>query len=117
MHSAAQIAQIFSLVSFGAYGAGCILSKRMVGEFERYRMPSYRVLTGWLQMAASAGLALGFYVRPIALASSGGLALMMFVAVVVRFKIQDSWVAALPAFSFCLLNLYIFLQNYEACGF
>ncbi|RFC41767.1 MAG: hypothetical protein DVB28_002193 [Verrucomicrobia bacterium] len=63
-------------------------------------------------MAASAGLALGFYNRPVALAASGGLAVMMFVAVVVRFKIQDSWVAALPALGFCLLNLFIFLQNY-----
>ena len=111
MHRAAQAAQIFSLVSFGAYGAGCLLSKRMVGEFERYRMPSYRVLTGWLQMAASGGLALGFYIRPLALAASAGLAMMMFVAVAVRFKIRDSWVATLPALGFCLLNLYIFLQN------
>jgi len=112
MQRATQIAQIFSLISFGCYGAGCLLSKRMVGEFERYRMPSVRVLTGCLQMAASAGLALGFYNRPVALAASGGLAVMMFVAVVVRFKIQDSWVAALPALGFCLLNLFIFLQNY-----
>jgi len=50
---------------------------------------------------------LGHWFRPILLLSAGGLTVMMFLAVVTRFKIRDPLYAAIPAFVLFLLNLFI----------
>ena len=94
-----QIAQALSIVFFAWYGLSCFLSKKMIAEFSRYRLPQLRVLTGSLQLAASLGLAVGFVYRPALLLSSGGLAAMMLVAVATRFNIRDPLYLAIPAFS------------------
>jgi hypothetical protein len=104
-----EIAQDLSAVLFAAYGLSCFFSQKMIDEFDRYRLKSQRVLTGILQIAGSIGLAVGHFNRPILLLSAGGLALMMLLAVVTRFRIKDPFYAALPAFSLFLLNLYIVL--------
>ena len=96
-----------SSVSFGAYGLACFLDKRMVAEFERYRAAPVRVLTGALQVAASAGLLLGIRYRPLLLLSASGLAVMMLAAVAVRVRIRDPIHAALPALGYFLLNAFI----------
>lgn len=96
-----------SSLSFGAYGLACFLDPRMVGEFVRYRAASFRVATGALQIAASAGLILGIRYRPLLLLSASGLAAMMLVAVVVRVRIRDPIPAALPALGYCVLNGFI----------
>jgi hypothetical protein len=61
-------------------------------------------------VAASLGLLLGLFYRPLLLLSSGGLALMMFLAVVTRFRIKDPLLAAVPALVLCLLNAFIFVR-------
>lgn len=102
------IAQGISIVLFLCYGLSCFFSKRMVVEFERYRLARFRGMTGALQVAASLGILLGhFYSRPILVFSAGGLAVMMFLAVLTRFRIRDAVYLALPAFALCLLNAYI----------
>lgn len=104
-----EIAQSISIVFFAWYGMSCFFLQRMVAEFERFRLARYRVLTGFLQVAASLGMIVGHFYRPILLISAGGLTVMMFLAVITRFRIRDPLYAAIPAFAFFLLNLYIFV--------
>ena len=85
----------------------------MIEEFDRYGLKKQRVLTGVLQVAGSVGLVVGNFNRPILLLSSGGLAVMMFLAVATRFKIRDPLYKALPAFSLCLLNAFVFVMGLQ----
>ena len=108
MQSIAGIAQAISIASFAWYGMSCFVSAAMVTEFERYRLARFRSLTGMLQVAGSLGLLAGYFFRPPLLLSAGGLAAMMLLGVLVRLKIRDPLVAAIPAFAYLALNLFIF---------
>ncbi len=105
--SFAVIARIVSAAAFGYYGLSCFWSDRIRQEFERYRVPQLRLLTGGLQLAGSLGIVAGNWYRPLLVLSAGGLTLMMIYAVITRFKIRDPLYAALPAFSLALLNAYV----------
>ena len=82
-------------------------------EFERYKVPQLRQLTGALQIAGALGIVAGYWFRPLLALSAGGLALMMTYAVITRFKIHDPIYAAIPAFSLALLNAYIVLTAFS----
>jgi hypothetical protein len=100
--------EVISAVCFGWYGLACFFSKNMVEEFDRWRVPTLRILTGGLQVAAALGILLGhFFYRPILILSAGGLAAMMFCALLARIRIRDKVTNAIPAFSLMLLNLFI----------
>ena len=107
MHLIPEIAQDVSIALFACYGMSCFLLKRMVAEFERYRLARFRVLTGMLQVAGSVGLIVGHFCRAILLFSAGGLAAMMFLAVITRLRIRDPLYAALPALALFALNVFI----------
>ena len=110
MQTETLIAVALSSVSFAAYGLSCFLSRRMVPEFERYRLGRLRRTIGTLQIAGSLGLVVGaadVRLRPLLLVSAAGLAAMMFLALLVRLRIRDRWTTALPALGFLCLNLYI----------
>lgn len=79
----------------------------MVLEFERYRLATFRKLTGYLQLLGALGLLIGLYAPAIGLAAASGLSLQMLLGVGVRIKIKDSLLQALPASSFMLLNAYL----------
>lgn len=100
-------AQGISALLFLWYGMGCFLSKQMMREFDRYGLPQLRVLTGILQIAGGLGIIVGHFYHPLLLMAAGGLAMMMLVALITRFKIRDPLYAALPSFSLFVLNLYI----------
>ncbi len=104
------ITQGISIVLFLGYGTTCLLSKTMAAEFVRYQLPQLRVQTGMLQIAGSLGMIAGHLYRPLLLLSAGGLAIMMFIAVITRFRIRDPLYMALPAFCLCVLNLFIFVK-------
>jgi len=104
----AVIAQTISAILFAWYGLNALLSESMVAEFKRYRLARLRVLTGMLQVAASLGIIIGHFYRPILLISTGGLAMMMFLGVITRVRIKDPLSAAIPALALCVLNLFIF---------
>jgi hypothetical protein len=108
---ATAVAVGISSASFGSYGVSCLCSRAMVVEFERFRLARYRVLTGTLQVAASVGLLAGLLTgvagRWLLLASAGGLAMMMLLAVLVRVRINDPALAAVPALLCFLLNAFI----------
>ncbi len=50
------IARCLSIAGFAWFGMQCMLSQNMVREFDRYRLARFRILTGILQLAGSAGL-------------------------------------------------------------
>ena len=102
-----EVAQGISFAVFAWYGMGCFLSKTMISEFDRYQLPHLRKSTGVLQVAASIGLLIGHFSRPILLLSAVGLSAMMFLAVITRIKIRDPFYLAIPAFFLCALNLFI----------
>ena len=102
-----EIAQGISALLFIGYGLSCFLSREMIAEFDRYLLTKLRVLTGVLQIAGGLGLIVGYFNRPILLFSAAGLAVMMFLALVTRYRIRDSIVASLPAFSLFALNAYL----------
>lgn len=101
------IAQGISIAVFVWYGMSCFLSDRMVTEFDRFLLARFRVLTGVLQVAGSLGLIVGHFYIPVLLFSAGGLAIMMFLAVLTRIRIRDPLYAAVPAFALFVLNLFI----------
>jgi uncharacterized membrane protein YphA (DoxX/SURF4 family) len=97
-------AQILSIISFLFYGTTCLASKKMFREFSRYKLSQFRITIGVLQIVGSIGLAVGFFVPWLALLASLGLAIQMFLGVVVRIRIKDNFVLIIPALIFCLLN-------------
>jgi hypothetical protein len=105
-------AQFVSIISFLAYGASCLLSKKMIVEFRRYQMPQLRLITGALQIFASIVLAVGFFYPVLAAAASFGLGLQMVIGLGVRVRIKDKAIEMMPALFFCLLNFFIFWQRY-----
>ena len=94
---------LFCALSFFGYGISCLFSPHMVAEFERYRLARFRVLTGALQVVASIGLAIGYFMPWVAGISAAGLALQMACGLGVRTRIGDSWLQCLPAASYMLL--------------
>ena len=102
----------FSALCFGWYGLACFFSKNMVEEFDRWRVPTLRIVTGTLQVAGALGILLGhFFYRPIVILAAGGLAAMMFFALLARLRIRDRILNAVPAFSLMLLNVFIVVSE------
>lgn len=103
------IATALSSVCFVLYGASLFGSRAMVAEFDRYQLAPYRTLIGALEMAAGAGLLAGLRFRPLLVLSAGGLAGMMLGALVVRRRVRDPLVSAIPAVLLLCLNVFILL--------
>ena len=114
MQLATTAALIISSVSFFWYGIGCLVSEQMVPEFERYRLGKFRTITGVLQVAASIGLIAGYLYRPLLLVSAAGLATMMFLAVLVRWRIRDPLYLAIPALVLGCINVFILWSTVAA---
>lgn len=103
----------FSAISFLFFGYACLTAPFMVTEFERYGLSRYRILNGYLQLAGGVALLAGFFFKPLALAGSAGLAILMFLGLLVRIKIKDSVLQSAPAFIYMLLNILIFWLLYQ----
>lgn len=82
-------------------------------EFARYGLGRFRLLTGWLQVAGSLGLLLGFIRPPLVLPSAAGLALMMLCGTIVRLAIRDPLSAAIPAISLFCLNTFVAIASFR----
>jgi len=98
---------LFSALSFLGYGSACFLSADLKREFDRYHLGSQRALVGALQLGAAIGLVAGLNQPWIGRAASGGLALMMLVAVGVRINIKDTLLQTTPAVLYLVLNTYL----------
>ena len=98
---------LLSAFSFLFYGTVCLLSPKMVKEFERYRLASFRKLVGFLELSGGLGQLMGLFFHPLAIFSSGGLALLMICGVWARKRISDPWYLCLPAIVLFLINTYL----------
>lgn len=96
-----------SAIAFLLYGVHCLVSSEMRAEFERFGLPGYRVLTGWLEIAGGAGLLAGFFVPFVQPLAAAGLCLLMLLGVGTRIKVRDGLLQALPAAALMVLNGYI----------
>ncbi len=103
---------LFSAISFLGYGSACFLSTYLKREFDRYRLGAQRVLVGALQLGAAIGLVAGLSQPWLGRAASGGLAVMMLVAVGVRIKIKDNLAQTTPALLYLALNAYLSLAAF-----
>ena len=111
-----QLTTVLTLTSstfFFAYGILCLRSDLMKREFKRFNLEKFRTLTGTLECLGALGLLVGFYLKPIAILSSGGLALLMFCGACVRLKIKDSFAKTSPAILFAIVNIYLFIKCIE----
>lgn len=100
-------AQCLSAIAFASYGTACFFSAHLVAEFERYRLASLRRLTGALEIAGALGLIAGFFYDPLRILVAGCLALLMTFAILARLRINDSFLAMLPAIGLLVLNVFI----------
>ena len=99
---------IFSSTCFLAYGIAYFSSSKMKEEFKRFGLAKVGYLTAVLELLGAIGLLVGLKISVILLISAGGLALLMFMGVLVRIKMKDSFWISLPAIFFMMLNGYIF---------
>ena len=102
----------FSGVAFIYFGLNCFFSEFIKSEFERYNLPGFRKLTGFLQLCGAFGLLVGLYYNTIILfLASTGLFLLMLGGFIVRLKIKDSFTQSFPSFGFAILNLFIAIKT------
>ena len=99
---------VFSSLSFLAYGIAYFKSTKMKSEFKRFGLEKAGALTAILELLGSLGLLAGLMYHIILLISSAGLAILMFLGVIVRIKAKDNLGATLPALFFLFLNTFIF---------
>jgi hypothetical protein len=100
-------------VAFVYFGFNCFYSKFIISEFNRYNLPNFRKLTGFLQLIGAVGLLVGLYFNPlILLLASTGLFLLMIAGFVVRMKIKDNFIKSSPSFGFASLNLFIAIKTF-----
>lgn len=101
----------FTAVAFIYFGINCFYSKFIKLEFQRYGLPNYRKLTGWLQLAGAAGLLIGLYWNALLyLLAAIGLFVLMLLGFIVRLKIKDNVIKSSPSLVFAILNLFIALK-------
>ncbi len=105
------IAILGSSVAFLSYGALCLGTLSMQGEFKRFGLEHLRTLTGVLEVLGGVGLLVGLR-WPFALRfSSAGLLLLMIAGLAVRIKVGDGWLLCVPAFALMTLNAYILMKS------
>ena len=102
---------LFTGISFIIYGVNSFYSRRMISEFKRWGFKKYRKLISSLQILGGLGLLIGLKINILLIASSLCLSIMMFVAIIVRVKINDNVARILPAITYLMLSSLIF--NYS----
>jgi hypothetical protein len=101
---------LVSSLSFLGYGIAYFVSPTMKEEFKRFGLEKAGIIAIVFELLGALGLLVGLKYNLILLISSGGLALLMFLGVAVRIKVKDGLLVSAPAFSFMLLNAYIFAK-------
>ena len=101
---------ILSCVSFIFFGFACFFSNVFIREFDRYGLTEYREVVGFFELLGGIGCILGILYKKVLILSSLGLSIMMLLGVLVRIKINDTFIQTLPALSFFLVNVIIFLD-------
>lgn len=105
------ICVLISSLSFLAYVISYFLSPHMKSEFKRFNMEKLGLIIIILQFLGAIGLLVGLSFNTVLLISSGGLALLMFLGLIVRIKLKDGVLVSLPALFFMVLNLFILIKT------
>jgi hypothetical protein len=85
----------------------------MKSEFKRFGLERFGLVVAALEIGGAIGLLVGLMVNFVLMISSGGLALLMFLGVLVRLSVKDSFWVSLPALFYMVLNSYIFLKSMQ----
>ncbi len=107
---------LISSLSFLFYGVSYFVSPHMKNEFKRFKLEKLGLLTIVLEIVGALGLLIGLWYNPLLILSSGGLALLMFLGVLVRIKLKDNLWISLPAVFYMVLNAYIFYVAFTLNG-
>ncbi|WP_246046807.1 hypothetical protein [Hyunsoonleella aestuarii] len=83
----------------------------MKNEFKRFGLEKIGLTIVLLEIIGAFGLLVGLKFNFILMISSLGLALLMFVGLIVRIKLKDSIWISLPALFYMTLNSYIFYTS------
>ena len=102
-----EVARAISILAFLFYGITCLVTTRMVVEFQRYRLPQFRRLVGVLQLLGAIGMLVGYLIHPLLILSAAGLTALMLLGVAARIRIGDSFLQTLPALAFFFLNGFV----------
>ncbi|MBK42540.1 MAG: hypothetical protein CMC83_01535 [Flavobacteriaceae bacterium] len=102
---------LFSGISHVIYGLMSIVLPFYDEEFIRYGFENFRYLIGSSQIIFGVCLILGLYFNKLKLISSLFLALLMGGALGTRIYIGDDFLQSLPALSYLLINLFIFIES------
>ena len=68
-----EVARALSILAFLFYGVTCLVTTRMVAEFERYRLARFRRTIGVLQCLGAIGLLAGCVYHPLLIVAAAGL--------------------------------------------
>lgn len=93
--------------AFFAYGVSCLVTPEMKREFERFRLPQFRVLIGITQLIGALGLSFALWFPLIGFLGASGLAFQMAAGLAVRIRIGDSKLQSSQAAVFLVLNLFL----------
>lgn len=107
---------LISSFSFLFYGVSYFVSPHMKNEFKRFKLEKLGLLTIVLEIVGALGLLIGLWYVPLLILASGGLALLMFLGVLVRIKLKDNLWISLPALFYMGLNAYIFYVAFTLNG-
>ncbi len=99
---------LISSFSFLAYSISYFASPHMREEFKRFNLEKLALFTIMLEILGALGLLIGLLFRPLLLISSGGLAILMLLALLIRIKSKDSLLVSFPAIFYLVLNTFIF---------
>ena len=116
MDLAHQVAKVVSIVLFLYYGFGCLFSRAMVREFDRFELARFRRLTGALELLGGLGLLAGYFLPVLVVVSASGLSLLMLLGLAARLRVHDSLMQMMPALILLIVNLFIVVVHLRIHG-
>jgi hypothetical protein len=81
-------------------------------EFERYGLRKYRKITGFFELLGGIGSAVGLFYPIVYQTSTLGLSILMIMGLIVRIRLKDKFLEALPALILAALNSYLFFLTF-----
>ena len=106
-----QIIIIVSSVSFVFYSIRSFFSEKMTIEYSRWGYSRHRYKIAISQFFGGIGLLIGFKNIFVLAIVSCLLMTMMFFAIIVRIKVNDSFFQTIPAIFYFILNFIIFFTT------